>query len=65
MKRKGEKEFAEVGSGILDMKAIISKGLEMGAEYFTVEQDKTDIPSLESARVSFENLRRIAKELNI
>lgn len=65
LKRRGEKEFAEVGSGILDMKAIILKGLEMGAEYFTVEQDRADIPALKSAEISIQNLKRIAKELNI
>jgi sugar phosphate isomerase/epimerase len=65
MKRRGEKVFAEVGDGVLDMKAIITRGLEMGAEYFTVEQDRTDKPELESAEISFQNLKAIAQELNI
>lgn len=34
-------EFAEVGEGSLDMKAIIDAGLESGAKYFIVEQDDT------------------------
>jgi sugar phosphate isomerase/epimerase len=65
MKHREEQEFAEVGEGILDMKAIITKGLEMGAEYFTVEQDRTDKPELESAKISYQNLKAIAQELNI
>ncbi|MBP1965534.1 sugar phosphate isomerase/epimerase family protein [Paenibacillus aceris] len=32
-------EFAEVGEGSLDMKAIIDAGLESGSQYFLVEQD--------------------------
>ena len=33
-------EFAEVGEGNLDIKAIIEAGLESGAQYFLVEQDE-------------------------
>ena len=65
MKHRGQSEFAEVGSGVLNMRGIIKKGLEMGAEYFIVEQDTTEIPSLESAKISIENLKAIAAELGI
>jgi sugar phosphate isomerase/epimerase len=65
MKVKGERAFAEVGSGILDMKGIIQKGLEMGALYFTVEQDQTDMPTLESSKISFQNLKAIAQQMGI
>jgi sugar phosphate isomerase/epimerase len=34
-------EFAEIGEGNLDMKAIIDAGLESGAQYFLIEQDDT------------------------
>jgi sugar phosphate isomerase/epimerase len=34
-------EFAELGEGNLDIKAIIEAGLESGAQYFLVEQDDT------------------------
>jgi sugar phosphate isomerase/epimerase len=34
-------EFAELGEGNLDLKAIIEAGLESGAQYFLVEQDNT------------------------
>lgn len=65
MKHRGQSEFAEVGCGVLNMRGIIKKGLEMGAEYFIVEQDTTEIPSLESAKISIENLKAIAAELGI
>jgi len=65
MKTAGEKQFAEVGSGIIDMKKVIQKGLEFGANYFIVEQDICDRPCLESVNISLNNLRVMAKELNI
>ncbi|WP_144554740.1 sugar phosphate isomerase/epimerase [Bacillus sp. X1(2014)] len=34
-------EFAELGEGNLDIKAIMEAGLESGAQYFLVEQDDT------------------------
>lgn len=34
-------QFAEVGEGCLNMKAIIDAGLESGSEYFMIEQDRT------------------------
>ncbi|SMQ66059.1 Sugar phosphate isomerase/epimerase [Bacillus sp. OV166] len=34
-------EFAELGEGNLDIKAITEAGLESGAQYFLVEQDNT------------------------
>jgi len=65
MKRRGEIDFAEVGNGILDMKGIIRKGLESGSKYFIVEEDTTDKPSLEAARISIQNLKEIASELGL
>jgi len=65
MKQRGEIVFAEVGNGILDIKGIIRKGLETGSKYFIVEQDTTDKPSLEAAKISIQNLKAIAAELNI
>ncbi len=64
MKRKGKREFAEIGNGILDMKGIIQRGLELGTEYFTVEQDETDIPAMEACKISIQNIQTIVAELN-
>lgn len=53
-------EFAEVGEGNLDMKAIIEAGLESGAQYFLVEQDNTyGRDPFECLKISADNLRRL------
>ncbi len=53
-------EFAEVGEGSLDMKAIIEAGLESGAKYFIVEQDDTYGRSpFDCLQTSAENLRKL------
>lgn len=51
--------FAEVGEGSLDMEAIIAASMDSGAEWLIVEQDKCERPSLESAKMSVDNLRRM------
>lgn len=38
MKTAGEKQNAEIGDGVIDMKAIIQKGLKFGSEYFIVSR---------------------------
>ncbi|RBW70058.1 sugar phosphate isomerase/epimerase family protein [Bacillus taeanensis] len=56
-------EFAEVGEGNLNMKAIIEEGLESGAEYFLVEQDDTyGRDPFDCLKLSAENLRKIGYE---
>jgi sugar phosphate isomerase/epimerase len=56
-------EFAEVGEGNLDMKAIIEAGLESGSEYFLVEQDDTyGRDPFDCLKISAENLRKIGYE---
>ncbi|MGG3467215.1 sugar phosphate isomerase/epimerase [Neobacillus pocheonensis] len=50
-------EFAELGEGNLDIKAIVEAGLESGAQYFLVEQDNT------YGRDPFECLEISAKHL--
>ena len=53
-------EFAEIGEGNLDMKAIIEAGLENGTEYFIIEQDKTyGRDPFESLKISGDNLREM------
>jgi sugar phosphate isomerase/epimerase len=54
------KNFAEVGTGILDFKAILAAGEKAGAQYGAVEQDNTyGTPTLEAIKVSFENLKKL------
>jgi sugar phosphate isomerase/epimerase len=57
----GEPTFAEVGEGILDMQAIFEASESNGATWYIVEQDRCQRPTLESARLSFENLKRMGK----
>lgn len=52
-----EKTFAEVGEGIIDFTPILAAARETGAEWFIVEQDICQRPSLESAEVSLRHLR--------
>jgi len=55
------KTFAEVGEGIIDFKPIFEIGDSGIVEWYIVEQDICKRPSLESARLSFENLRRLGR----
>ncbi|MFJ5622883.1 sugar phosphate isomerase/epimerase family protein [Peribacillus loiseleuriae] len=53
-------EFAELGQGNLDMKAIIEAGLQYGSEYFIIEQDNTyGRDPFESLEISACHLREL------
>lgn len=53
-------EFAELGEGNLDIKAIMEAGLESGAQYFLVEQDDTyGRDPFECLEVSANHLRKL------
>jgi sugar phosphate isomerase/epimerase len=49
----------EVGEGVIDMEKAARLGLQRGASWFIVEQEKFNMPSIESAAVSAKNLLRI------
>lgn len=49
--------FTEVGTGIMDLKAIFKVGKEVGAKWVIVEQDVCPGPELDSARVAITNLK--------
>jgi sugar phosphate isomerase/epimerase len=53
----GSRTFAEVGSGTLDIPAILNAARNVGAQWFVVEQDVCQRPPLESVRMSYEYLR--------
>ena len=57
MKNLGTKEFAELGRGIIDFKAIIETGDEAGADWYIVENDRPSVDSFESIRMALEYLR--------
>ncbi len=53
-----ERTFTEVGDGTLDIAGFIEAARPGGTKYFIVENDQPTVPSLESARRSFENMHR-------
>lgn len=56
-----ERTFAEVGEGTIDFGPIFEASEAQGAEWYIVEQDRCARPSLESARISLDNLKRWGK----
>ena len=57
---KGDgKTLTEVGTGVVDVKAIVRAAEKNAVEWLVVEQDACDKPSLESARISLENLKKM------
>lgn len=54
-----ERHFTEVGSGILDWPALITTAREAGARWLIVENDRPEIPSLDSAQRSLAYLRSL------
>lgn len=56
-----EPTFAEVGEGIIDMPAIFRASEANGATWYVVEQDRCQRPSLESAQISLNNLKKWGK----
>lgn len=53
--------FAEVGEGQVDMAAVFAASEASGATWYIVEQDQCERPTLESAKLSFDNLRSLGK----
>ncbi|MDO8686109.1 MAG: sugar phosphate isomerase/epimerase [Clostridiales bacterium] len=60
-----KRSFAEVGEGILDFNTIFKTAVEVGVETFIVEQDICRRPSLESAKLSIDNIGKIKKETGL
>jgi sugar phosphate isomerase/epimerase len=58
MANSPEKEFTEVGSGVINYKEIFKHAKESGMQYFFVEQDKTKIPVYESIRKSCDYVKK-------
>lgn len=49
----------EVGNGSIDFKAIFAAASQSGMKHFYVEQEYFSMPSIESARICIENLKKI------
>src|SRR5437660_1352133 len=54
----GKPVFLELGRGYVDLKGSMQAAREVGAEWIVAEQDRTELPHLESVRISRDYLRR-------
>ena len=52
--------FAEVGSGIINWKRIFEAAPKGGLKHYFVEQDLCERPPLESVKMSFDYLSKLA-----
>lgn len=59
MTKDQRRTFAEVGSGLLDIPAILQTAQSIGAKWSLVEQDSCERDPLESARMSIEYLKTL------
>lgn len=57
----GERMYAEIGTGNIDLDECYRACVESGVEYIIIEQDSTDMDLFESAEISFRNLNEIAR----
>ncbi len=57
---KGTSLFAEVGSGTIDWKRIFAAAPKGGLKYYYVEQDFCERPPLESIKMSYDYLSKLA-----
>lgn len=51
--------FTEVGKGVIDWERIFAAAPEAGVKHYYVEQDMWDGPSLESAQISIDYLKKL------
>jgi sugar phosphate isomerase/epimerase len=53
-------DFVEVGTGIMDIPAIVKKAYELDSvKYIIIEQDQTTLKELESVKIGFDALSKI------
>lgn len=51
--------FTEIGRGVIDFTPVIDFARRHGIPWIGYEQDQTQLPGLESARISLENLKQV------
>lgn len=59
MNSKPEKGQTEVGNGIINIKGIIEEGMNVGTQWFTVEQEEFKNSSLEGVQAGLENIKKM------
>jgi sugar phosphate isomerase/epimerase len=57
MTTDGKRFFAELGSGGVDLDAVLDFGMHHDVDWWIVEQDESRIPPIDSVRMSLEYLR--------
>lgn len=58
--RKKAVQFAEIGTGNLDMAGVIEACIRTGVKYMPIEQDTSyDLTPFESVRISVENIKKL------
>jgi sugar phosphate isomerase/epimerase len=62
MTTDGEQFFAELGTGGVDIEAVLRKGEENGVEWWVVEQDMSRRTPFESIEISINYLKKRSKE---
>ncbi|MBT9778769.1 TIM barrel protein [Clostridium sp. MCC353] len=61
--RKKVVQFAEIGTGNLDMKAVIDACIDTGVRYMPIEQDTSyEMSPFDSIRISVENIKAMGYE---
>jgi sugar phosphate isomerase/epimerase len=58
-----EQFFAELGTGGVDLEAVLQMGEEAGVQWWVVEQDESRLTPFESIEISLEYLKRVQKQL--
>lgn len=51
-------DFAEIGTGTMEIQGIIDASNEIGVEYIILEQDRTQLDQMESIKVSMDAFRK-------
>lgn len=54
------KESTEVGNGVMDFQPIIEAGKKQGTKWLIVEQEYFTMPPIESVKICYENLKKMA-----
>ena len=59
LKSKDSKEFIELGDGVIDIPAIVKAAEAAGSRWLVVEMDSCPRPTLESAKICIDNLKKM------
>ncbi|MDZ7743064.1 MAG: sugar phosphate isomerase/epimerase [Bacteroidota bacterium] len=59
MNNSDDKDFTEVGNGIINFETIFEAAEKSGMKYFFVEQDMCKKPPMESIQISYDNLLKM------